>query len=243
MTQHPKKILIIGATSGIGLALADRYAKQGHIVGVTGRRLELLKKFQQRHLGKGFIKQMDLTHPAKAIIQLEHIIHQMDGVDIIVISAGVSFLNPNLSWSQEEQTIATNVSGFTALASHSLNYFIRQQSGQLVSLSSVAALRGSHLAPAYTASKAYVSNYMQGLRKKVALLKFPIYLTDIQVGRVDTAMAKGDKLFWLTPPDKAAKYIQSAIDKKRKRAYITKRWRLVAWIFKLLPDWVYHRLS
>ncbi|TQV88667.1 SDR family NAD(P)-dependent oxidoreductase [Aliikangiella coralliicola] len=242
MDNEKAKIIIVGATSGIGLALAKKFVKDGHKVGVAGRRLEKLKAFQQKFLGKAFIKQMDITLTGQAIIQLDHLINQMEGVDIIVISAGIGFVNPELDWQKEQQTIDTNVRGFSAVASASLNYFIKQGHGQLVSISSINALRGSDVAPAYAASKAFVSNYMQGLRKKVFKLGLPISVTDIQPGFVATKMAKGDGLFWVSSSKKAASQIKNAILKKRKHVYITKRWRLVAWLLKILPDWLYHRI-
>ena len=238
----PKKVIIVGATSGIGLELAVQYMKSGFLVGITGRRLEKLKAFQQRFLGKAHIKQMDLALSGQSIIQLNHLISQMKGVDIIVICAGVGHINHQLEWQKEQQTIDVNVTGFTAIATTALNYFVQQGSGQLVSISSINGLRGSNVAPAYAASKAYVSNYMQGLRKKVNKLKLPIFVTDIQPGFVDTKMAQGEGLFWVAPVEKAAKQIKRAIDKKKKQAFITKRWRLVAWLLTGLPDWIYNRL-
>jgi len=59
---------------------------------------------------------------------------------------------------------------------------------------------------------------------------------------VDTQMAKGSGLFWVASPEKAANQIYSVIASKRKHAYITKRWRVIAYLLKILPDWVYHKL-
>ncbi len=108
-------------------------------------------------------------------------------------------------------------------------------------ISSLAALRGNSLAPAYNASKAFVSTYLQGLRYKVARLGLPITITDIQPGFVDTAMAQSPSLFWVASPEKAAGQIYEAIRRKRKQATITKRWRLFAWFLKLAPDWFFER--
>lgn len=115
-------------------------------------------------------------------------------------------------------------------------------SGQLVGISSIAAIRGDGDAPAYSASKAFVSNYMEGLRKKVTKLGLIITVTDIQAGFVDTAMAKGDGLFWVASPQKAAQQIYNAIERKRKHVYITKRWRLVGWLMKAMPAFIYDRI-
>jgi short-subunit dehydrogenase len=74
-------------------------------------------------------------------------------------------------------------------------------------------------------------------------MKAPIAVTDIQAGLIDTAMAKGEGLFWVMPVEKAARQIYSAIKRRRKHAYVTKRWRIIAWLIKILPDWIYNRLG
>ena len=76
-------------------------------------------------------------------------------------------------------------------------------------------------------------------RKQLNLL---IYTTDIRPGFVDTAMAKGEGLFWVTPVDKAVKQIKKAISKKKKVAFISKRWRYVTILFRLLPSAIYCRI-
>jgi short-subunit dehydrogenase len=87
-----------------------------------------------------------------------------------------------------------------------------------------------------------MSNYMEGLRKKLAKLKSSIVVTDIQPGFVDTALARGEGLFWVASPQKAAKQILSAIERKKNHAYVTRRWRLVAWLIKSVPDFIYNRM-
>jgi short-subunit dehydrogenase len=185
---------------------------------------------------------MDVSHPQEAISRFSELIEEMGGVDLVVISAGTGFLNPDLDWDKECETIAVNVTGFAAIANVAMHHFLQKGAGQLVNVSSLAAIRGNGSAPAYNASKAFESNYLDGLRQKIARLRLPVTITDIQPGFVDTEMAKGEGLFWVAPPEKAARQIYQAIRAKKKHAYITKRWRLVAWFFKLIPDSIYERL-
>ena len=98
-------------------------------------------------------------------------------------------------------------------------------SGHIVSVSSIAALRGNRAAPAYNASKAFMSNYMEALRNRFPKLKLAIVVTDVQPGFVDTAMAKGEGVFWASAPEKAARQIFAAICNGKEHAYVTKRWR------------------
>jgi short-subunit dehydrogenase len=112
----------------------------------------------------------------------------------------------------------------------------------IVGISSLAALRGNGEAPAYNASKAFISSYLQSLRHKFSKLKLPIVVTDVQPGLVNTAIAKGHGLFWVASPEKAARQIFVAILKRKRQVYVTRRWRFIAWFLKTAPDWLYHRL-
>lgn len=237
-----KKAIVIGASSGIGRELAIILSKNGYAVCATGRRTELLNSLRAELSEASFVRKMDISDTANAIKTFNSINDDFNGTDLVVISAGTGYLNPDLQWSKEKATIDVNVTGFSALAGAAYCHFKQQGSGHLVGISSIAALRGGGDAPSYFASKAFSSNYLQGLRHKSAKSKIPIYITDIRPGFVDTAMAQGVGLFWVQTPEKAAGQIFTAIQKKRKTAYITKRWILVAWILKILPDMIYHRV-
>lgn len=237
-----KRAIIIGASSGIGRELAKVLSLGGYVVGLTGRRVDLLTNLQQQLCTASFVKRMDVSQTFEAAQQLEELIREMDGVDLIIISAGIGFINTELDWEKEKATIDTNVAGFAAIANVAIKHFIQQSSGHLVGISSIAALRGSGTSPAYNASKAFVSNYMEGLRQKVSKTKLPIIVTDVQPGLVNTAMAQGEGLFWVAPPEKAARQIYDAIKSRKTRAYITKRWRGIAWLLKIVPDSIYNRM-
>lgn len=237
-----KKAIVVGASSGIGRALAKNIARDGYRVGLGARRLPLLLELQQEIGDQALVKQIDVSNAANAISRFSELLREMDGVDLIVISAGTGFINPALDWDKEDVTIAVNVRGFAAIANVAMHHFLQRGSGHLVNISSIAALRGNGGAPAYNASKAFESNYLDGLRQKVVKLRLPITITDIQPGFVDTAMAQGEGLFWVMPAEEAAGQIYQAIKGKKKRAYVTKRWRLIAWFFKLVPDSIYYRL-
>ncbi|HMB22512.1 MAG TPA: SDR family NAD(P)-dependent oxidoreductase [Anaerolineales bacterium] len=237
-----KKAIVVGASSGIGRALAKIIAADGYTVGLAARRLPLLLELQKEIGGQAFVKQVDVSNPVEAMSRLSELIQEVGGVDLIVISAGTGFINPDLEWDKEAQTIAVNVSGFAALANVAMHHFLQRGTGHLVNISSLAAIRGSGTAPAYNASKAFESSYTDGLRQRATKLRLPITITDIQPGFVATAMAQGEGLFWIAPLEKAAKQIYQAINAKKKRAYVTKRWRLIAWFFKFVPDFIYDRL-
>ena len=123
------------------------------------------------------------------------------------------------------------------------NYFVAQGHGQIALTSSLSALRGNSWTPAYSASKAYMSTYAEGLAIKAYKLKKDITITDIRPGFINTKMAKGNRQFWVAPVHKAAEQIAKAIEKKKRVVYITRRWWLIAQIMKWLPYSIYKRIG
>lgn len=236
-----KKAIIIGASSGIGRELAKVLSQNSYALGLTGRRTDLLESLRNDISATSFVKKIDISKQEDAMVHLENLISEMGGLDLIVISSGIGFLNTELGWKEEKETIDVNVTGFAAMTNIAFRYFLKQGSGHIVGISSIAALRGSGEAPAYNASKAFVSNYLEGLRQKVAKAGLAITVTDIQPGFVDTAMAKGEGLFWIAPTQKAAYQIYKAIEGRKKHAYITKRWRFIAWLLTAIPDRLYNK--
>lgn len=237
-----KRAIVIGASSGIGKEIAIVLSQDGYTVGLTGRRIELLEELRSSLPNAAFSKQMDISDHPEAMHLLQDLIDEMGGVDLVVISAGVGFKNSELDWEKEKQTIDVNVSGFAAMANVAFRHFMQAGRGHLVGISSIAAIRGSAKGTSYNASKAFVSNYMEGLRINASKAGLPIVVTDIQPGFVDTAMTRGKRLFWSASAREAARQIHQAIQRKAKHAYITRRWSLIACLLKVLPDSLYSRL-
>lgn len=235
-----KRIVIIGATSGIGKELALRYAEAGHLVGITGRRGELLQETQSQFPAKIHTACFDVTGTDNEK-QLWQLINTLGGMDLFIYNAGFGKPSKVLEVKTELATTRTNVVGCVELAGLAFNYFL-ENSGQIAITSSVAGVRGNSWAPAYSASKAFISNYAESLNIKAARLKKDIVVTDIRPGFVDTKMAKGNRRFWVASTAKVATQIITAIEGRKRVAYITRRWQLVAALMKLLPYGVYRRL-
>ena len=236
--KNESKAIIVGATSGIGLALARVLAADGYTLGLTGRRTHLLAEFEgDRHL----IAAMDVSDTAASRRILDDLLQRMGHLDLIVVNAGRGQILDHVDWENERTTIVVNATGFAAQATLAFEFFLKQGYGHLVGISSIAAIRGGGGHPAYNASKAFMSNYLQGLRHVAHREGLPITVTDIKPGYVDTKMAQGDGLFWVASPEKAARQIYQAIKKRKKHAYVTRRWALVAWLLKWLPDRVLYR--
>ena len=237
-----KKVIIIGATSGIGKGLAQKLANENHVVGITGRRTELLNELKSQKPNLFYPKTFDITDTNKIVENLEDLTKELGGLDLLIISSGTGDLNEKLDYEIEKRTIETNVTGFTCVANWAFNYFENQKAGHLVAISSVGGLRGSRIAPAYNATKAYQINYLEGLRQKATKLETQIFVTDIRPGFVDTAMAKGEGQFWVASVDKATSQIFDAIKRKKKIVYISKRWKFIGTILKRIPRQIYDRM-
>jgi short-subunit dehydrogenase len=237
-----KRAIVIGASSGIGREIAIVLSQNGFAIGLIARRVDLLEELRNSLPSRTYSRQADISDHAQAMAILENLIEEMGGVDLIVVSSGTGFINPDLDWAKEKATLDVNVTGFAATANVAFRHFVKAGQGHLVGISSIAALRGSGGAPAYSASKAFMSNYLEGLRISARKAGLPIVVTDIQPGFVDTAMAQGQGLFWVASPQKAARQIYEAIQRKAGHAYVTRRWSVVGWLLKVLPESIYSRL-
>jgi short-subunit dehydrogenase len=236
------KAIVIGASSGIGRELARILSQNGYKVGLMARRVHLLKELRDELKGEVLVQEIDAADGDSSMEILANFIDKMGGADLIVISAGMGDINKSLNWQLENDTIRTNVTGFAALANVAMHHFMEKGAGHLVGISSIAALRGGQGSPAYNASKAFESNYMEGLRQKAARLRLPITVTDVKPGFVKTAMAKGGGIFWAASAEKAAMQIYHAIKRKKSIVYVTRRWRLIAWFLKAAPRRIYEKM-
>ncbi len=238
-----RNAIVVGASSGIGRALALRLARDGWTLGLTGRRVALLESLREEIGGATQVQEMDVADVPAATVRLEALIARMGGADLVVLNAGTGARNPDLAWEREEPALRVNVLGFAALAGAAMRHFLGRGRGHLVGISSVSARRGNRYAPAYAASKAFVSHYLECLWYRAMKSGLPIAVTDIQPGFVDTDLVRGqDRMFWIATPEKAADRICDAIRRRAKRAVITRRWWLVALVMRALPHWFYRRI-
>ena len=237
-----KKAIIVGASSGMGRGIAELLANDGYRVAITGRRNELLTEIRNQNPEQFIISCFDVTVLDIVPANLDALVRELGGLDLFFISAGGGDLNEELDFKVEKTMIDLNVAAFTQLADWAYRYFRNQGFGHLVAISSIAGIRGLRHAPAYNATKAYQVSYLEGLRQKSQYLRLPITVTDIRPGFVDTPNAKGEGRFWQASVKKASSQIYSAVISRRKVAYITKRWWLIAMILKIVPRFIYERI-
>ena len=237
-----KKVIIIGATSGIGRELAKLYAANNWLVGATGRRKELLQSLQKEFPDNILTECFDVTE-TENIESIKNLTQQLGGLDLLIYNSGYGELSKTLEWEIDKATTQINVNGFVEIVNFTFNYFVAEGKGHIAATSSIAAIRGNSFSPAYSASKAYMSTYMEGLYIKATKLKLPVFITDIQPGFVDTPMAKSPERFWVSSVEKAAQQIYNAITNKKRKAYIIKRWWLIAKLMKIVPMFIYKKMG
>lgn len=236
-----KKAIVIGATSGLGRELALLLVQNGYRVGITGRRDYLLHELVNKNPGKFITYQQDmgiLENPR----MMNELVTQLGGLDLLVISAGTGGKNADCKFDIDKHMIDVNILGFTQVVDWAFHYFRKQQHGHIVAISSIAGMRGSRIAPAYNAAKAFQIRYLEGLRQQIMKNKLPLVITDIRPGFVDTAMANNEIKFWVSPVKKAVRQIFDAIQKEKKVAYVTHNWVIIAYFLKAIPRTIYERM-
>jgi short-subunit dehydrogenase len=248
MSSSNKKVIIVGATSGIGKELAKRYVQNGWLVGITGRRTEFLEAIKKEYPDQIITESFDVRGNDN-VIHIKSLIEKLGGIDLLIYNSGFGDPSLTLEWELDRITYETNVKGFIEVVHYIFNYFVQQGHGHIAATSSLASIRGNSWAPAYSASKAFMSVYMEGLHMKARKMARKrkavqtVFITDIQPGFVNTKLAKGNGQFWVAPVEKVADQIFNAIRNKRWRVYVTRRWWLIAQLMKWAPGWLYHRVG
>jgi short-subunit dehydrogenase len=244
MEKASGKAVIIGASSGIGAALAVELSRRGYVLGLGARRTELMEReLQPRLPSPSYAAFMDILDIESTIQTLHDLIGRMEGIDLLIINSGVSGRSPGMEREATENLIRINVLGFAGLLHEGYRIFQKQGHGHIVGISSIASLLPHPNGSAYNASKAFVSNYLDSIRLRIKRRGENIAVTDVLPGYVLTPMTEENKrMFWVADVEKAARQIADDIEKKRDVSYISRRWRLVAWLLSLMPRGVLNRI-
>lgn len=237
-----KRIVIIGATSGIGYEVAKIYCRLGWRVGVAGRRIERLEAFKEQAPEQIEIQQIDVTE-TEAVEKLYSLIDKLGGMDIFLLSTGIGSQNRTLNSDIELSTVNTNALGFTRMVTAAYNYFKEEGGGHLSVISSIAGTKGLGAAPAYSATKRFQNTYIDALAQLARMEKQPVRFTDIRPGFVKTDLLKNDKYPLLMDPELVAQKIVKALSRKKRRVIIDWRYAILVFFWKLIPSYIWERLS
>ena len=237
-----KKVIIIGATSGIGREVALVYIAQGWTVGAAGRREAELESLRAMAPEQVFTQVIDVTKD-DAAEHLQTLINKVGGMDLFLLSSGIGMQNYTLDTEIELATAATNVEGFIRMTNAAYHYFEKQGYGHLAVISSIAGTKGLGAAAAYSATKGFQHMYMDALDQLSRMQKLNISFTDIRPGFVATPLLKSSKSYpMLMEAPIVALDIVDALERKKRVAIIDWRFRLLVGFWRLIPKWIWLRL-
>ncbi|MDE7153014.1 MAG: SDR family NAD(P)-dependent oxidoreductase [Muribaculaceae bacterium] len=238
------RIVIIGASSGLGLKTAMAFAAKGWTVGMAARRLTPLQTVKNQYPQNVKIAEIDVTAD-DAPARLSRLIEAMGGMDILLNCAGVGWYNPTLDIGKEMTTVRTNTVGFTAMVDTAFNYFVSQRKpGHIAAITSVAGTRGIGVAAAYSATKQFQNCYLDALDQLSREYNLGISITDIRPGFIRTPLLDADTNYpGIMTVEHVLPMIISAIEKKKRVAYIDFRWKLLVAGWRLIPRWLWRRLK
>lgn len=238
-----KRIVIVGATSGIGLEVARIFLRKGWQVGAAGRRIEALKSLQAEAPQQVEIEPIDITHN-DAPQHLEQLINRLGGMDLYFHASGVGNRNTTLNPDIEIATLRTNGEGFVRMITTAFNWFRNHNGGHIAAISSIAGTKGLGAAPAYSATKRMQNTYLDALAQLARMEHLNIRFTDIRPGFVATALLSDNSNYpLLMSPEKVALNIVQALEHKRRRIVIDRRYALLVFFWRLIPAWLWERLS
>lgn len=234
----------MGASSGIGLMVAEAFASRGVKVGVAARHTESLESLRGKYPGLVECESIDITHP-DAPGRLMGLVERLGGMDIYFHVSGIGYDNPALDPEREAAMIATNAAGFARMLSTAYRYFRdSRRRGRIVAVTSVAGTNGIGDMAAYSASKKCAQTYMVALEQLAFNQGADVTFTDIRPGWIRTPLLKDDRSYPLEMDlEEVVPLFIRAIVEHPHVAYIDWRWGAVAALWRLVPDCVWTHLS
>ncbi len=237
-----RRIVIVGATSGLGLEVARNAIAAGWRVGVAGRRVEALQQLQSTAPAQVEIAEIDITHE-DAPRRLRDLAERLGGMDVYFHSSGIGKRNMQLEPSVELATMQTNGMGFVRMVTAAYDYFRERGNGHIAAISSIAGVKGLGSAPAYSATKRMQNTYIDALAQLARMQGLDIRFTDIRPGFVATALLDGDARYPMQlRPERVGRAIFRAVCRRKRRIVIDWRYGILVFLWRLIPAWLWERL-
>jgi len=242
--------IIVGASDGIGAALARKLAKEGYTIALVARRKDKLNTLcaeinSAEMEARAFPYVHDVANYDEVPDLLRKIVADLGGLDVLVFMAGVNFPPGLTSYNFEgdRKMVEVNLIGAMAWLSPVAEMFQNAKAGQIVGISSVAGDRGRIGNPGYNTSKAGLTTYLEALRNR--LTRHGVNVLTVKPGFVKTEMlkaAQGGTPFAITP-EQAAEAISNAMRKRKQVIYTAPIWRWIMLIIQHVPSVIFRRMS
>ncbi|HZP83034.1 MAG TPA: SDR family NAD(P)-dependent oxidoreductase [Chthonomonadaceae bacterium] len=249
MASAWQRALVVGASSGMGEAIARQLAREGCQVALVARRKdELARLADEINTAAGTTLAHVYPHDVREYecvpALFQQICHDLGGLDLIIYAAGVMprIADNEYSFDKDRLMFEVNTLGAIAWLNEAAQRFERAGAGTIVGISSVAGDRGRRGQPAYCASKAALATYLESLRNRIG--RHGVKVVTVKPGPVDTPMTKGlDKLPMLIPAEKAAAGILAAARAGVHTAYVPGAWRPIMFVIRSIPSFLFKKLN
>ncbi len=243
-----EKIILTGASDGIGKALAFEFANRGHVLGLIARRENLLNEVklecEKRGSPKVLVRTLDITDEAKLESVLDELDDAFSGATMFIANAGITSRSSFQSdaWEEVKKTFMVNVMGTIHGLEHMKLKMIKRRSGILCGISSIAAARGMPTAGSYSSSKAALTTHLETMR--VDLIPFGVSVVTVAPGFIETEMTKKNKgnMPFLMKADRAAKIFVDGILKRKRFVVAPRPYRFIYPILQMLPRALFDRI-
>ena len=239
--------LVVGASSGIGEALARRLAAGGARVALVARRADKLEAIaasinQSAEERRAWPFAHDVREVEEVPELFQEITRVLGGLDLMIYAAGVQHqvAFEEYDTSKDLEMLEVNLAGAVAWLNPAAERFGRTRRGTIVGIGSVAGDRGRSANPVYNTSKAGLHTYLEAIRNRIG--RFGVRILTVRPGFVDTPMTEGlPGLFWLISADRAAEVILRKARRGAANIYVPARWRAVMWIIRSMPSMIFKR--
>ena len=238
-----RRVIIIGASSGMGMEVAKLFLDEGCRLGVAARREDRLQALKQLAPDRVEVQAIDVTAD-DANSRLRALIDRLGGMDLFFYTSGIGKQNRTLTPDIELNTVNTNGMGFTRMIGEAYRYFAERGEGHIVAITSIAGIKGLGPAPSYSATKAFQNVYLQSLEQQANARNLKIRFTDIRPGFVDTDLLAGNIRYpMMLKPEKVARQIVSAIHSHRHIKVIDWRYAVLTALWRRLPRSLWRHLK
>lgn len=238
------KVVIMGASSGMGFELATMLATRGVRVGLAARNVKPLEELAARCPGCVEYMPIDVTRP-DAVDDLDKLIKKLGGMDLYIHTAGIGAQDTGLDPETEAAIGMTNGVGFMRMVAAAFNYFrTTRRPGRIAAITSVAGTKGIGRLSAYSATKKMQQAYLVALDQIAHNEGLDISITDIRPGWVDTPLLKPGRVYPMEMSvQEASRLILKAIVRRKRVAVIDWRWNVAVGMMRSVPNRVWEKME
>lgn len=249
LTRRPRAVLV-GASSGIGAAIARRLAAEGYVVAALARGKGNLDKLcseinKKSRETRALAYEHDVTDATTIPKFFQRLLKDLGGIDALIYVSGVmpQVERDEFNLDKDRAMIETNLMGAVAWLGAGAALFLRMKAGKLVGISSVAGDRGRVLNPGYNASKAGLDAYLEALRNRLS--RWDVQVLTVKPGFVDTDMLKASRSpkFGVISAEHVAAGVWAAMRSRKQLVYLPWYWRWIMFVVRSMPSFIFRRLS